>query len=203
MFKTSFVAAALFVALSSSSHAVTIFSDNFNGDTLALNGSLTNWTVSNGTIDVIGANPAPFFNLYPGNGNYVDMDGSSGNAGKITTIATFNLVAGQRYALSFDYGKNGAAKENLNFGVGSYLGFLGFNTGAIPALVNGYYEFIAGANQTGVRIFFEDLGKDNQGVIIDNVQLSSVPIPAAAPLLAMGLMGLGALARRRKAVSKI
>ena len=56
-----------------SANAGVIFSDNFNaenGGTGVLNyNSFNNWTVTDGTVDLIGNG---FFDFYPGNGLYVD-----------------------------------------------------------------------------------------------------------------------------------
>jgi hypothetical protein len=203
MFRRTLLAAAMLLGATSFANATVLFTDNFNTETQALNGSLSNWTVTNGTIDVIGA-PA-FFDFYPGNGNYLDMDGSSSDAGKITTNSSFNLIAGQQYAISFDFGKNGLKKESLNVKVGAFSWVLSLGATLTQGniLTGIAYLFTPTANVSGAKISFEGVGTDNQGVIIDNVQLSAVPIPAAAPLLVMGLMGLGALARRRKAAAKV
>ena len=49
--------------------AVPLFNDTFDSEALGLNQALDNWTVSDGTIDVIGPG---FFDLHPGNGNYLE-----------------------------------------------------------------------------------------------------------------------------------
>jgi len=46
-------------------------------------------------------------------------------------------------------------------------------------------------------IFFETGGGDNVGPILDDVSLTAVPLPAAAWLLLSGLVGFGALGRRK------
>jgi hypothetical protein len=74
------LAAVAAYVFSTSSFAATVFSDDFNTDSLALNQTsfLGGWTVSSGTVDLIGTG---FFDFYPGNGHYVDLDGSTANAG--------------------------------------------------------------------------------------------------------------------------
>jgi hypothetical protein len=72
-------------------HAATIFSDNFNtenggvADASTLNyNTFANWTVNGGgTVDLIGNG---YFDFYPGQGLYVDLDGSTSNAGQLTSI---------------------------------------------------------------------------------------------------------------------
>ena len=98
MVRTAVAAALLAAAPGIASAAltiVTVFSDDFdaeNGGAGVLNyGGFANWTVSNGTVDLIGNG---FIDLLPGHGLYVDMDGSTGDAGRITS-RTFDLVPGE------------------------------------------------------------------------------------------------------------
>jgi Protein of unknown function (DUF642) len=188
------------VALSAgaiSANASTLYSDNFNASAQSLNSTPTGWAVSNGTVDTIGTG---FFDFYPGNGNYIDMDGSTGDAGRIDTLATFNLIAGQTYSIKFDLGKNNTGAETLQVGLGSsLLQTIVLAAGAVPSLLQQVVTFVALANETGATLHFEALGNDNQGPVIDNVSLSSasVPVPAALPLMGAGL-GLMGFLRRRK-----
>jgi Protein of unknown function (DUF642) len=205
MLKQIVLTAGILLGAATTANAVTLFSDNFDADALRLNvgnlgdTSLNNWTVGPGTVDVIGPN---FYDFYPSNGNYLDMDGSTSQAGTINTNKLFNIVSGRTYTISFDYGKNGAAAETLNFGIGSYAASLMLLGGAIPSLLNNTYTFLATTNETGVSLFFQGVGGDNQGPVLDNVSLSAVPLPGAAPLLIAALAGFGAMARRRKFVAK-
>ncbi len=205
MLKKSLLAGVFLFAAASAAQAAPLFADDFNADALHLNGTLQNWSVTNGTVDVIGSNPVQFFDFYPGNGNYLDMDGSSGQAGTIVTNQFFNLASGQKYTISFDYGKNGNNAETLNFGIGSFASSLAIAAGSIPTLLSNTFTFLALSDEANVQLYFAALGGDNQGPVLDNVKLtvSSVPLPAAAPLLVMGLLSLGGLARRRRAKSKV
>ena len=78
------IALAALLAGASAAQAATVFSDNFNSDSLGLNYTafVNGWSVSDGTVDLIGTG---FFDFYPGNGNYVDLDGSSSNAGVLAS----------------------------------------------------------------------------------------------------------------------
>ena len=115
------IAMLMFGLVGSVQAATTIFSDNFDSETLSLNyTSFKNWTVSDGTVDLIGAGTPDSHNFIPGNGRYVDMDGSNGNAGKITTKAEFTLQPGN-YTLSFDLAGNqrNSSTEYVNVLLGS------------------------------------------------------------------------------------
>jgi hypothetical protein len=187
------------------SAATTLFSDNFNAETLGLNATLSQWNIQRGSVDVIG-NPG-FFDIYPGNGRYLDLDGSTGAAGRIESMALFPLVVGETYRLSFSYGRNpglGLTPESMRFGVTDNFAdpFSLLLNQSIPTLLSFSREFTASA--AGGRIFFDHAGGDNAGIVIDNVLLESldrtavVPVPAALPLMLAGLAGLGFIARRRR-----
>src|SRR5512134_1207510 len=118
------------------SDAVPLFSDNFDSETLALNyNAFANWTVSDGTVDLIG-NPA-FFDLLPGNGRYVDLDGSTSNAGVMTSSA-LSLTGGVTYDLTFSLaGSQRGDSNTVTYGIDlnsdSVLEFSGSQTLASSA----------------------------------------------------------------------
>ncbi len=195
MFKAILTAGVIGLGMSSASSAATvIFSDNFDGEVRELNASLDNWTVSNGTIDVIGTG---FFEL-AGPGTYLDLDGSTNVAGRITTLASFSYVAGLQYELAFLYGKNGIGSETLSFGFGDWSGSLSLAAGALPGFSSAVFSFTALTSGTS-GLFFQNSGGDNQGTLLDNVQLSVVPLPASGLMLIGGLAALAAFRRRKLA----
>ena len=86
---------------------VTLFCDDFNSENggnhqLNYNG-FANWNVVDGTVDLIGVGSP--WNFFPANGLFVDMDGSTQNAGKMISTGPINLQPGT-YALSFDLAGN-------------------------------------------------------------------------------------------------
>src|SRR5229473_5571328 len=107
MFKASFGAAAVLASVSlaqnANAHAI-VFEDNFNTEAHGLNHTtFTNWTVTAGSVDVLGPH---FFDLFPGNGNYVDLDGTTHGgppAGQLTSKSSFGTG---NYILSFMLGGN-------------------------------------------------------------------------------------------------
>lgn len=200
-------AAALVMSIETAGAAVIVFSDDFNTETRALNGSLTQWTVTSGAVDVLGPG---LFDFYPGNGNYVDLDGSTNRAGRIKT-ASLGLNKATTYELTFDLGVNGTNREVLVVGLGKQTFRIRIPAGGIgPSMMQVTRTFTAIGPRTS--LFFKAKGRDNQGPVIDNVQLAdvsdpatavrlpatAVPLPATAPLALVALGALGLLARRRR-----
>lgn len=181
------LAAGLLV--SQASAATVVFEDDFNaehGGTGVLNyAAFAQWTVSGGTVDLIGNG---FHDFQPGNGLYVDMDGSTNNAGKMTSI-DLNLAAGT-YILSFDLAGNhrNTAVESVSVQVN--LGSL-LNESFTLAMNDPFTTFtrqFTVAAPTTVQLSFEGAGGDNIGMLLDNVEVATVPLPAAA-WVGLGLMG--------------
>lgn len=177
--------------------AVTVFSDNFDsehGGVGILNYTgFANWTVSDGTVDLIGNG---YFDFLPGNGLYVDMDGSTGNAGLMLS-KTFSLQAGT-YELSYELAGNhrNTAQEavNVKVNVGIYSDTHSLSQNA--PFTSFTKQFTLAAAQD-ITISFEGVGKDNMGMLLDDVKLVAVPAPGAILLGAMGTSLVGWLRRRR------
>ena len=102
------VAAVLVLSSIPAAKAAIVFSENFETEgPVALNyNSFNQFSVTNGTVDLIGNG---FFDFYPSQSRYVDLDGSTGNAG---LLATTNSFAAGTYTLDFLLG--GSTRGDTN-----------------------------------------------------------------------------------------
>jgi hypothetical protein len=168
-----------------------LFSDNFNSESIGLNyTSFANWNVSNGSVDLIGVGSS--WDWFPAYGRYVDMDGSTGDAGKLTTKTTFDLGPGT-YTLSFDLAGNqrpGYPPSDtviVQVGMGSLFNKNYSLTTSDP--FTRFTETFTVSSVSSAKLSFEGVGGDNVGMLLDNVSVNLVPVPAAVVL---GFLGLGA-----------
>lgn len=193
--------------LPGSGRAAIIFGDNFNTETLGTNyNSFLNWTVTSGTVDLIG-NPS-FFDLLPGNGRYVDLNGTAQDPGIMRSVA-LSLVGGVTYDLIFSLAgsQRGDAPNTVIYGIDlnsdGILEQSGTQTLPSGAGFSTFtLAFTPGVSTNLARIQFSqnDPDVDNIGLILDNVELSSratsVPEPGSLLLLGAGIFSL--VLRRRK-----
>ena len=190
-----------------------IFCDNFDSE----NGGVgiknftgfTNWTVSNGSVDLIGFSGVgdSYWDLLPGNGLYLDMDGSNWDAGKITSIP-LSLEAGD-YVLRFE-----VAGNQRSYGSDSILAQVGDGSLLNETIsLSDSDDFMSISisftvdSATTTSISFEGIGGDNVGLLLDNVCLlyndmsnpggSVVPAPGAVLLGGIGIGIVGWLRRRK------
>lgn len=197
--------------LAGSASAAVIFFGDFSSDAVKRNSTLTNWNVTAGYVDVIGNDGVgAWYDWFPGNGAYVDLDGANKRSGRIGTKEALQLVLGETYRLSFDFTTHGSRAEPLMFGAGGYNGSFLTPTAKLAEFTSYSVEFTALEDLT--RIYFVTSGDDNIGPIIDNVMvsgpvlsfpasastISAAPVPAASPLMFSAVGGLVFAARRRR-----
>ncbi|WP_405240433.1 PEP-CTERM sorting domain-containing protein [Lentisalinibacter orientalis] len=194
------ISAATLLLFAGASNATVIFSDNFddeNGGVGVLNYfGFDNWTVENGTVDLIGNG---YFDFLPGNGLYVDLDGSTGDAGEMVSSTPISIGPGT-YHLSFDLAGNHRNNNSETVTVEVNLGDIFSSTYSLGRF-DPFTTFGTTFNvvsEMSVSLFFANAGGDNIGMLLDNVSLTRVPEPGTLALLGLGLLGVGA-ARRRKA----
>jgi hypothetical protein len=184
-------AAAVVAAAASPASAAVVFFDNFDAETAALNTTLTNFNVTAGTIDVVASGTYGI----TCSGNCVDLDGSTGDAGVVTSKTTFGPG---NFKLSFDLSGNqrGFGPDIVEVSYGGTLLDTITLASSDPFATHSYN--VSGAGQ----ISFSNAGGDNVGVILDNVRLATrdtaaVPEPSTLAIIGGGLAALGLLRRRR------
>jgi len=191
------------VFLSASVNATVILQDNFDTEAGAAGNSLlnyntfSNWTVSDGTVDVVANTNGWGIGCAGGNGKCVDLDGSTGDAG-ILTSSWLSLAAGN-YTFSFDISGNqrGYSEDAMTMTLGGFLNESFLLVSSDPWVTKTYNFIVPSA--TSSYIVFNLAGGDNVGIMLDNVSLtmtSNVPEPSSMILFGLGLLGLG-FARRK------
>ena len=191
-------------------HAAVLLQEDFSGATPAGNSSLagTQFQVTSGAVDVVGVLNGSFFQCVNNpTGNCIDMVGSPG-VGHISSIPTFNLIAGDTYTITFGYILQGFAAGTTptsDFTVG--LGTFSQIFAAIPVVQNGSLSFSPGSNETGAALTFatDTAPDDVHGAILDHIVLTetrgtAVPEPSSLALFAIGvgLVGITKLLQRLK-----
>ena len=203
------VTVAAFMAAAPAAQAGVLFSDNFdtqgNANATNFNG-FTNWSVTDGSVDYIRSGLQFGIHCAGNTGGCVDLDGSTMNAGLMSSKVVYDLLAGTTYFFSLDLSGSQVRDErntvNFGFALANDLGSFLASEMVTLARTNpfGTYTvaYTPGAN-VSARLVIGNAGGDNVGLILDNVVLTSkVPEPGTLALLGLGLAAIG-LRRRRAA----
>jgi hypothetical protein len=198
----SFVAAfALVVGLAwaQPSNAALVLFDDFNGETQGLKyNSFDHWNVTAGTVDVIPV--GALFNYYPGQGNYVDLNGSSNTIGELSSQTVFGPGT---YTLTFLLGGSAGGGNGTDHAVKTTLITLGDFSASIPLAYNAGLttQSFTFTTTTAGNLVFASLagpGSNNVGNILDNVSLATAaPEPATWAMMLIGFAGVAFVAYRR------
>jgi hypothetical protein len=185
----------LFLGAQSCSAAVVLF-DNFDSDALALNWAGDSVFTSipapgnvNGlpSTDLVGTIPTDSYGfLCQGHGNCVDLDGSTGDGNDPAgQLVSNNIFGAGTYTLSFLLGGNfrGYGPQTTTVSLGDFLQDITLNSSDALSL------YLFTFTTTGGALSFLEQGPSNQqGNILDEVSLSTVPLPASWTLMLFGLV---------------
>jgi PEP-CTERM motif len=172
-----------------------LFSDNFDSyAAVQLNWTppaSSGWTASDGTVDLVGAGGT---DLIPGNGRYVDLDGSTTNSGLFSNFV--NLVGGTTYTLSFDLaGSHRGSTEIVSVTFGSTTAL--YSVDSADTFSTFALNFIPVSNGL-YGLAYLNVGGDNVGALLDNVSVSAIPEPETYAMLLAGMGLVGFISRRRR-----
>ena len=189
---------AMVLSAQTNAHATTLLFDDFNSNSPAIDTAPSGWTLTFGTVDIVGQGQFPWI----GSGTAINLTGSAGIAGTLQSVQTFNLIKGHSYNLSFDYANSLRTPDEepvvVDFS-GNFVDAV-FASGLNSKFLTYSQTFVASYNDITSLSFtgFDTYNPSNGGFIVDNVRVSAVPVPAALPLLGAGISALAFAGRRRK-----
>jgi hypothetical protein len=226
-----FLVAAI-VAQNANAKLVTVLHDGFNSEVVSLNHSFTtdtNWTVPKGSIDLIGKTTVggktkTLFDLYPGHGGYIDLDGTL-QPGQVAATMPDGVLSSAlifkpgTYTLEFLLGGNQreTTKTTTTTVKGKKVTIVTVSDAVKTTLVklgdfshtfaNVPYnqpltdEKFTFTTKVAGHLTFQDTDKvDNIGNILDDVTLSrSVPELSTWAMMLVGFGMVGLAVRRRNA----
>lgn len=169
-------------------------------------GSLTDWT-SSGNVAVHQEETAVLCCI-PSEGIWFAAFNRGGSTPNGIISQEFNTNIGTQYILEFDFGRAGQngdtaalQVEILNMGGSSLVDdIVSDSNGGFPGDYSPFsYFFIALSTETTLRFTDKSIGGNSFDVLLDDVSVSAVPVPAALWLFGTALIGLLGFNKRRKA----
>lgn len=211
-----FVVVLVGLGLSANSYSAIVLNEDFevpfinsgfitvySGQTLA---SRNTWYITSGSVDL--TNMASYGSTAYDGQQGVDLNGSPGPGTMGTYIDT---VIGQSYNLTFHYARNGGANTQVAAMQVDVIGssnlfsqyFEHSGDGGLGLAANDFlaYSTAFTADSTSTYLKFTGLlptgGASYYGIMLDGINISSIPIPAAVWLFGSSIFGLVGLAKRK------
>jgi hypothetical protein len=150
------------------------------------------WNVNNGTVDLMGGN-VPGSND-PSLGRFVDLSGSTNDAGEFATRLPLTFLANTTYNLSFEYRNVGETANMVMASIGKHAFIFSSDTSELQT----FSQDFSFPTQTVAHLVFQNSGNDSTGMGIDTITvIQPVPEPTTMTLL-LGAAGvIGAFRCRR------
>lgn len=211
------LAVALVVAGTSWADPTVLLEDNFDNEVLRADATtLANWTVFGGYVDVIGKNAAgteTLEDVLPGNGCYIDLDGTTGNAGWFVSNQAFYFASDTMYTVTLRLAGNNVLdreasdSDRVVFGLSFSAALNTWEVAHEAPFETVSFDF-RGTDCTESLVFHNSFdlydvsgARDYAGPKIDNVVLTEhtpcVPAPGAFVLSSLGAGLVGFFRRRR------
>ena len=145
-------------------------------------------------VDVIGAQGSErLFNLVPGLGTYIDLDGTSTRPGALTR--TLELTAGVTYEARFDLA--GSQRGRATSGVVSFGSAVrSYHLASDAPFTTMTLRFTPDAGGSASLVFQNDPA-EWRGALLDNVVVAAIPEPGTAGLLLAGIALMAGVVGRR------
>jgi hypothetical protein len=172
------------------SHASIIFSEDFEGvavGTYSASQTFGAFTVTSGSIDVVGGAFFGSLCVSPEASNCVDLDG--GSQGAIQTTTAISLTPGNTYTLVFDLNgsqRGTSTSSTVSFGSLFTQTYSQNSTDTSTVTVSGLTVSVP----TLAFLSFTSNTAGNVGSLVDNVTVDQAPVTSGAPEPAsLGLIG--------------
>lgn len=150
---------------------VSHFDDENGGEGVNNWSDFDNFNVLEGCVDLHGNG---HFDVQPGNGIYIDMDGTCWDAGTIETKQTYQLVPDEQYLFEIWLAGNnrGYERDTLDITIGTvYTEQFIFESDKEFEL---FTRELSTSEPQDVKVTLSHYGGDNQGILVDLVRIRRV-----------------------------